>query len=463
MKKALKAITPIFAGLNKLSARASRLAIKYLKLKVPALSKGRHYSHFFHEHRQAQTNLMPEKLILKRTAIASITLLVLSSINPTGYIFGDSSFATEASSYLSQEDIEYNNLAQLIATDEGFLVKNMPIQEDSVVVERIDFVDHEVQRGENIETISQMYKLSPDTIIWENDIITVESVKPGDRLRIPPANGISYEVKRGDTLSGLALKYESQVDQINKYNQTGTSGLRVGSKIFIPGGKRITTQLIAAEPNAAQSSGKPSTKPTKVANIQTDINANIMPSNKGFETPPARPSTPDARPNPNIAPIQGINSNKSIVQDADPSIRKPNQTIESAKKEIPNTPAPVSTGDWGKPTIGNVTQGYRRGHFALDIANRSRPAVWATSGGTVDTAGWGGAYGNYVIIDHGNGFKTLYAHNSDLYVKAGDTVAKGQVIAQMGNTGRVYGATGIHLHYECHQDGVRINPYSCME
>jgi murein DD-endopeptidase MepM/ murein hydrolase activator NlpD len=464
LKKALKAITPIFAGLNKLSARAIRLAIKYLKLKVPALSKGRHYSHFFHEHRQTQTNLMPEKLILKRTAIASVTLLVLSSINPTGYFFGDSSFATQASSYLSQEDIEYNNLAQLIATDEGFLVKNMPVQEDSVIVERIDFVDHEVQRGETIASISQMYKLSTDTIIWENDIISVESVKPGDRLRIPPTDGISYEVKRGDTLSGLALKYESQIEQINKYNQTGSTGLRVGSKIFIPGGKRITTQLIASEPSNDQTPDTPVNKPTKVANIQTDINANIMPNNRGFETPPpSRPSTPDARPNPNIAPIQGITSNRSIVQDADPSIRAVNTTIESAQKEIPNTPAPVSTGDWGKPTIGNVTQGYRRGHFALDIANRNRPAIWATAAGTVETAGWGGAYGNYIIINHGNGFKTLYAHNSDLYVKAGDTVTKGQVIAQMGNTGRVYGATGIHLHYECHQDGVRINPYSCME
>lgn len=427
-----------------------------MKLKVPALSRSRHYSHFLHEQRQSQTTLMPEKLILKRAGATALILFVLSSINPTGYIFGDSAFATEASSYLSQEDIAYNNLAQLVATDEGFLVKNMPQQQDSVTVERLDFVDHEVQRGESLETIAQMYKITPETVIWENNIVNVEDVKTGQVLRIPPTNGITHEVQRGDTLLGLAVKYESDTNQITKYNQVAQSGLKVGAKVFIPGGKRITTQLIANNPESSDG-----TKPTRVANIQTDINANIMPSDKGFEKPPTRPSVPDARPNPNVAPVGGVNSTKSIVQEPNP--RPNNQTISSGDKEAPNNPAPESKGDWGKATIGSITQGYSRGHYALDIANRSRPEVWATRAGTVVTAGWGGAYGNYVIIDHGDGYKTLYAHNSDLYVAEGDTVTKGQVIAQMGNTGRVYGATGIHLHYECHQEGVRINPYSCME
>jgi murein DD-endopeptidase MepM/ murein hydrolase activator NlpD len=407
---------------------------------------------------------MPEKVILKRVSITCLTLLVLSSINPTGYFFGDSSFAIEASSYLSQQDIAYNsNLAQLVATDEGFLVKNMPQQQDSVIVERVDFVEHEVQRGETIETVAQLYKISPETIIWENEIVSIDSVKTGDRLRIPPADGVTHTVQRGDTLLGLAVKYESDTERISKYNQIN-QGLKVGATIFVPGGKRVSTQLIA-DNTPTENSDTPSNQPTRVANIQTDINANIMPSNAGFETPQSRPSTPDARPNPNVAPIQGIQSTTSISRDADPRIAapRPEQVIRSVPNPVDNVSAPATSGVWGKATIGNITQGYRSGHFALDIANRSRPPVWATADGVVETAGWGGAYGNYIIIDHQNGFKTLYAHNSDLYVKAGDSVSKGQVISQMGNTGRVYGATGIHLHYECHQDGVRINPYNCME
>lgn len=421
---------------------------------MPQMSKNRHYSHFLHEHRQHQSNLMPEKVIIKRAAITSLTLLVLTSINPTGYLFGDSSFAAEASSFLSAQDREFNALSQLIATEEGFLVKSMPQQQESVVVERLDFVEHEVQRGETLEMIAGMYKLNPETLIWENSIVNVDNVNIGDRLRIPPTDGVSHEVKQGDTLFGIAIRYEVDTTRIERYNRTlERRGLRSGDNLFIPGGKRITTQLIADLPDETPPSQEPVEAPTRVASIQTDVNANIV--------APPRPAEPDAIPSPNIAPIQGVQSSRSIIRDADPAVR--DVTIESGSNPIPDTPAPVSTGAWGKPTVGNVTQGFRRGHYAIDIANRSRPPIWATAAGVVEVSGWGGAYGNYIIIDHQNGYKTLYAHNSDLYVKVGDRVEKGQVIAQMGNTGRVFGATGIHLHYECHHNGTRINPYNCME
>lgn len=422
-------------------------------MKVPYFSKTRHYSHFLHEHRQHQSNLMPEKVIIRRGAITAIFLLVITSINPTGYIFGESSFATEASSFLSAEDREFNALSQLIATEEGFLVKSMPQQQESVIVERLDFVDHEVQRGESLETIADMYDLSPETLVWENSIVNVESISIGDRLRIPPADGVSHEVRQGDTLLAIAIKYDVDMSRIERYNHRLESrGLRPGDNLFIPGGKMITTQLIAQHSDE-EIQDEPVDAPTRVANIQTDVEATIVAA--------PRPTEPDAIPSPEIAPIQGVQSSRSIIRDADPAVR--DVTIESGDSPIPDTPAPPSVGQWGKPTVGNVTQGFRRGHFAIDIANRSRPPIWATASGVVEVAGWGGAYGNYIIIDHQNGYKTLYAHNSDLYVKVGDRVEKGQVIAQMGNTGRVFGATGIHLHYECHHNGTRINPYNCME
>jgi murein DD-endopeptidase MepM/ murein hydrolase activator NlpD len=63
-----------------------------------------------------------------------------------------------------------------------------------------------------------------------------------------------------------------------------------------------------------------------------------------------------------------------------------------------------------------------------------------------------------VEIDHGNGLITLYGHNKELYVQKGDTVTRGQAISFMGNTGRVHGPTGIHLHFEVHVNGVKKNP-----
>lgn len=123
--------------------------------------------------------------------------------------------------------------------------------------------------------------------------------------------------------------------------------------------------------------------------------------------------------------------------------------------------APANPGGWVRPTSGGITQGYHSGHLAYDIADSSRPPIYAAAGGTVVHASsgtWGGGYGNNIIIDHGNGYKTLYAHCTELYVQEGEEVTQGQVIAKMGNTGNVRGRTGIHLHFELIYNGVKINP-----
>ena len=96
-----------------------------------------------------------------------------------------------------------------------------------------------------------------------------------------------------------------------------------------------------------------------------------------------------------------------------------------------------------------------------DIANRGGPAVLAADAGRVIVAGWpdGNGYGNRVMIDHGNGYKTLYAHLSKIYVVQGQSVARGAAIGQMGSTGR---STGTHLHFEIIQNGVHLNPLNFL-
>ena len=81
--------------------------------------------------------------------------------------------------------------------------------------------------------------------------------------------------------------------------------------------------------------------------------------------------------------------------------------------------------------------------------------IYATASGQVIKAGWNTAYGNMIIIDHGNGITTMYAHASKMLVKVGDTVTQGQVIAKVGSTGK---STGAHLHLNIYVNGKAVNP-----
>ncbi len=136
-----------------------------------------------------------------------------------------------------------------------------------------------------------------------------------------------------------------------------------------------------------------------------------------------------------------------------------NNTQQISLKQAPAPANFVGSSDFIWPTsVRTITQGFHRLHSGLDISDSKKEPTYASADGFVELSGWRAGYGNTIIINHGNGFKTLYGHSSEIYVKAGDQVVKGQVIAKQGNTGRVRGATGIHLHFEIIKNGVKVNP-----
>ncbi len=96
-------------------------------------------------------------------------------------------------------------------------------------------------------------------------------------------------------------------------------------------------------------------------------------------------------------------------------------------------------------------------HRGIDIGAPNGTDVLAADSGKIIVAGFGKSYGNYVVIDHGNGYTSLYAHNSRLCVSVGDTVVRGQVIAKVGSTGN---STGPHIHFEISKNGTLVNPMS---
>lgn len=123
-----------------------------------------------------------------------------------------------------------------------------------------------------------------------------------------------------------------------------------------------------------------------------------------------------------------------------------------ASRLTPDRGTVSALGSFVWPASGRITQGYSFYHKAIDIANKSGGAILAADAGTVAVAGWPDnyGYGNRVIIDHGNGFVTLYGHLSAFSVVPGQSVNRGDVIGQMGSTGR---STGTHLHFEIRRKG----------
>lgn len=123
-------------------------------------------------------------------------------------------------------------------------------------------------------------------------------------------------------------------------------------------------------------------------------------------------------------------------------------------------PAQVGTGRFLWPVPGGRISSLfgprgRSFHAGLDIAAGQGTAILAADSGVVTASGWNGGFGLMIIIDHGNGMVTLYAHNSSNLVSVGQRVQRGQQIAQVGSTGN---STGPHLHFEVHRNGRQVNP-----
>ncbi|MFH1218777.1 MAG: M23 family metallopeptidase [Candidatus Peregrinibacteria bacterium] len=325
----------------------------------------------------------PQKKLYFQAVIISVSALVMSSLSPGG-VFTHVSWSYSPdyiSAYSLPGDV-------LVADEDGYLIKINPQTGDSNRVGMTDYAVHTIEDGETLSIIAERYGVSTATIMWENGLSNANTIRIGQKLLVPPVDGISYKVEGGDSLEKIADKYKVSVEAIIAQNSLESETIHKGQQIFLPGAEPIV--------------------------------------------PPSQ--------------IAG------------------NYRTTGASRSV-NYASSSSTPAVGRififPTSGKITQGYRAGHYAIDIADTSMPPVWSAGGGTVtkvSTGTWGGGYGNHVIIDHGGGLQTLYAHLDSVNVYEGQFVSQGDVLGVMGNTGRVYGVTGIHLHWEVIQDGVKQYP-----
>lgn len=157
----------------------------------------------------------------------------------------------------------------------------------------------------------------------------------------------------------------------------------------------------------------------------------------------------------------------ALIEDDDISILMQQQLNEftSVIDEVENTLDFLECKPDLKPVDGTITSGFgiRRDpvtgrtnmHKGLDIANTRGTEIKAAGSGIVTFSGYNGSYGKIIVISHGYDYKTVYAHNNKNYVSVGDHVDKGEVIGEVGSTGK---STGPHVHFEVHFEGKQIDP-----
>jgi len=139
----------------------------------------------------------------------------------------------------------------------------------------------------------------------------------------------------------------------------------------------------------------------------------------------------------------------------------PTPTSLGSIKQVFSAPSgTISTKGFIWPsTSRRITQYYNWRHTGLDIGAKTGTPIISSKAGRVERAGWSTGYGYNIIVDHGGGVQTLYAHASKLYVERGNQVQAGQTIGAVGSTGW---STGPHIHYEIRINGVKVNPLSYL-
>lgn len=239
-----------------------------------------------------------------------------------------------------------------------------------------------VSTGDTVAAVAKKFGVSENTVRWANNLTKKDVLHVGQNLAILPITGVKHKVQKGDTFATIAKKYQADAADIAEYNGFEKGDILVtGSIIIVPDGQV--------------------TEVKKVTDKKTGITKTVKVPGTG---------------------VSGVSAEKGyysrpVVLTGNPRIRK--------------------------------TQGFHDRYNAVDVGAPIGTPVLAMADGKVivtkSVSGWNGGYGGIIIVQHGNGSQTLYAHLSSIQVSVGQLVSRGSKIGEVGSTGR---STGPHLHFE---------------
>jgi LysM repeat protein len=274
---------------------------------------------------------------------------------------------------------------------------------------RFEITEYVIQKGDTVIDIAERFGLKPGSILFGNfDLLAddPERIYPGQKLKILPIDGVLYTWHAGDGLNGVAKFFGVTPEDIlnwpgnnldrNTIGDMTNPNINPDTQVFIPGGKRAF-----------------------------------------------------------------ISWSAPLISRKDPAAAK----VFGPGFCGTETTGLVGNGTFVYPTVQHWLSGYDytpdTNHWGIDLAGTLGSAIYATDAGVIVYAGWNDwGYGNAIVIDHGDGWQTLYGHLSELKVGCGASVRQGDVIALMGSTGR---SSGPHLHFEIMSvAGARVNPHSFL-
>jgi hypothetical protein len=275
---------------------------------------------------------------------------------------------------------------------------------------RTDVITYTVQTGDTVFGIGEKFNLKPETILWSNYDVLLDNphrLQPDQVLFILPVDGVYHKWSNGEGLNGVTSYYGVSIDEVLDYpgnslkrealGDLGNPNIEPGTRLIVPGGKREFISWSAPR---------------------------------------------ISRSNPSASKLLGPGACGTVMDGA----------MGIGTFIWPANERRLSGFDYNPAT----------NHRGIDIAGRLGDPIYAADNGVVVYAGWNNyGYGNVIVIDHGYGWQTLYAHMSYLSVGCGASVFQGGTIGAFGSTGN---STGPHLHFEMlHESYGKVNPWDFLK
>ncbi|MBN2532501.1 MAG: M23 family metallopeptidase [Spirochaetales bacterium] len=325
--------------------------------------------------------VMQDKSILEWIAVLCTGLFVVLTLITYGFTFFVKERFSLAISFPRDTDLEeylinYNHASTDVEEKLYTFITPLDTQEEKEYdpypdrVKTLSTMEYTVKKGQTISEIALAFRLNVDTIISYNNIKSVRKIYPGMKILIPNTDGITYYVKKGDCLSGIAGKFGISLNNLLDWNNISSSVIHSGSVLFIPGARMSKYKL---------------------AEVMGTL----------FKYPASG----------------GISSRYG----------------------------------WRIHPISRK----RHFHNGIDITDSPGTPIRASRDGKILKIGYNQVYGKYIIIQHDNGFQTFYGHLRKETVGKGKIVHQGDKIGEMGNTGY---STGFHVHFSIYKNGETVDP-----